>query len=279
MTNNELVYRTGFGDQAFEIVCNNTDAYNIAEFLFLDFLGTTLATNTTCYKVILSKSGSTWSLFNDESCLYSGTSRYQLAYTLMNEVIFHCINTNTSQHALHAGAVFKDDMCILLPGNSGKGKSTLTAWLISSGFQYLTDELVFISDNGHLTPLTRPISLKVDASHYSWPLPAKYDGEIISSEEGSMIPHRFLNPDFTAKQPTVTHILFPDFQGDAKLVFDEITPARSCLHLIQSHVNARNLPDHGVPALANVVKKCKTYKLTYGSFDDLAPVFHERLFD
>ena len=158
MNSNPRVYLTGFGDHTFEIRCNNDDAYGIAEFLFLDFPGSLAAISTIQYDIISSGPIPMLSLWEGDKRLYFGISRYQLAYILMNEVIFCCIDTNTSHHALHAGAVYWDDRCILLPGQSGNGKSTLTSWLIMNGFHYLTDELVFLDQNAQVLPMTRPIS-------------------------------------------------------------------------------------------------------------------------
>jgi hypothetical protein len=48
---------------------------------------------------------------------------------------------------------------------------------------------------------------------------------------------------------------------------------------MQSHVNARNLPDHGVSALAKIVKKCSSYKLVYSNFADLDNGFTPGVFE
>ena len=45
---------------------------------------------------------------------------------------------------LHAGAVERDGRAVVVVGESGRGKSTLTAALVRDGFAYLTDELVQI---------------------------------------------------------------------------------------------------------------------------------------
>lgn len=269
-----MLYRTGFGEHSFEIECNNEDAYSVAEFLFQDFPGTTSVTPVRKYDIISSGSKPMLSLFDGDKRLYSGRSRYQLAYVLMNEIIFYCINTNDSQHALHAGAVFRDDKCIVLPGKSGNGKSTLSSWLVMNGFTYLTDELVFLTMDGQVVPLTRPISLKVNTSHESWLLQEEANGKIITSDAGSMIPHRLLNPSFEVKQPFVTDIIYPEYKPDGEPALQEISPAKSSLYLLQSHVNARNLDGHGVSELAAIVKNCRSFTLTYGSFDDLPAIFN-----
>ena len=46
--------------------------------------------------------------------------------------------------ALHASAIIKDGMLILLSGDSGAGKSTLLAELIKSGYQVFSDDIVVL---------------------------------------------------------------------------------------------------------------------------------------
>ena len=272
MNNGHRVYQTGFGDQPFGIDCNNEDAYSIAEFLFLDFPGGTAAQSTKQYDIISSGPRPMLSLWDGDKRLYFGESRYRLAYTLMNEIIFHCINTNDSHHALHAGAVYRDDRCIILPGQSGNGKSTMTSWLVMNGFQYLTDELVFLENDGSVLSIPRPIILKVGPDHKSWLLGDQTG--VITSDSGSMIPHRLLNPEFRPRQPQLTDIIFPQFDADAECILQEISPAKSSLYLLRSHVNARNLHGHGVSELSAIVKQCRSFTLRYGCFDDLQNIFH-----
>jgi len=273
MANKHKIFRSGYGNQAFELDCNNDAAYDLASFLFSDLPGIKAGEQAERYDIIAAGPLPMWSLWQGEKQLYYGKSRYQVAYILMNEVIFHCINRNAQQHALHAGAVSKGDICFILPGQSGNGKSTLTAWLVSNGYRYLTDELILLSHNGQVLPLTRPISLKVNETHNTWLVPEINTAQCISSDLGSMIPHRLLNPDFSVQQPYVTHIIFPEFKAGTEAIFQEISPAQSCLRLLQSHVNARNLKGHGISEITTIVKQCKSYKLTYSSFDDLEMIF------
>ena len=199
MLNEHLFFNTGIGEQLFEIDCNNSDAYDLAAFLFSDFPGSSSQIPSLKYDILSVGKHPTLSLWLGERRLYFGESAYQLAYILMNEVIFHCINYNSQQHALHAGAVHKGDKCFILPGKSGKGKSSVTAWLISNGFYYLTDELIFLSSDGKVIPLTRPINIKVSVSLFPWLNIKNNADQIIEDKKGSMIPHRLLNPNFSKR--------------------------------------------------------------------------------
>lgn len=60
----------------------------------------------------------------------------------------------------HAGAVERDGRVIVIGGQSGAGKSSLTAALVARGFAYLTDELVVVDpETWQVAPYPRPLDL------------------------------------------------------------------------------------------------------------------------
>lgn len=268
-----LLFTSGFGRFVFTVACNNQYGFDLADFLFADLPGCASEAHRKGYDIVCSGSRRKLSLWEGDKRLYFGDCAYQLAYVLMNEVLYHCIDSNQTHHALHAGGVSGNGRCILLPGESGSGKSSLTAWLTSSGYRYLTDELVFLSDDGVVTPLTRPISLKGDDAFLSRFVADGLIDRVIVGDSGAIVPHRLLNPDYQAQRPQLSHIFFPTFKAGAPLSVEEISPARSCLYLMRSHVNARNLEGLGVAALSRIARSCRSYTLHYGGFDQLESMF------
>ncbi len=267
------MFESGFDRLGFRILCNNQFGFDLAEFLFGDFPGNSAAVQHKVFDIVCSGTKNKLSLWEGDKRLYFGTSAYQLAYILMNEVLYHCIDSNDTHHALHAGGVRRNGACIILPGESGSGKSSLTAWLISNGFQYLTDELVFLGADASVTPLTRPVSLKGGEEFLARFVADDQRGLTIADENGAIIPHRLLNQDYQPQRSELSHSIFPQFIPGAPLSLEEISPARSCLYLLQSHVNARNHDGLGVETLSRIVRACRSYTLSYGSFDDLEAVF------
>jgi hypothetical protein len=89
-----------------------------------------------------------------------------------------------------------------------------------------------------------------------------------------MIPHRLLNNKFESGQPKATDIIFPQYDSSVESGLKEISPAKSSLYLLRSHVNARNLQGHGVSEMAQIVKQCQSFTLSYSSFDDLQYIFN-----
>jgi hypothetical protein len=62
--------------------------------------------------------------------------------------------------AVHAAVVGNGRRCVMLPGPSGAGKTTLTVGLIEGGFRYLTDE-VAILERGTQRIIPCPLSLRI----------------------------------------------------------------------------------------------------------------------
>lgn len=262
-----------FNEVIVEVVCSSQDSFSLAEMLFCDVPLAAAPDSLKPrkrYDILSVGRQPMLSLWQEEKQLYFGECRYTLAYILMGEVLYHCIAANESQHALHAGAVHRRGHGIVLPGSSGKGKSTLTAWLCSKGYQYLTDELIFLGDDAKMIPFVRPVNLKTREPIVSDQFAETNKDQILFSEGGAtMIPHRLLNNDFSQETPIATHILFPEYKKGASAELKPVSPAKSVFMLLQSHVNARNLPSHGVTSLANIARKCQSFSLIYSDFQEV----------
>jgi len=75
---------------------------------------------------------------------------------------------------LHAAVLEKNGRAVVLPGDPGAGKSTLTAALMLSGWRLLSDEITLVDrDDGLLVGLARPVSLKnasIDVIQRAFPM-------------------------------------------------------------------------------------------------------------
>ena len=67
---------------------------------------------------------------------------------------------------LHAGAVGWKGKAIVMPAESFKGKSTLTAELVRQGADYYSDDFAIFDKQGLLHPFPRPISMRTDDGKY-----------------------------------------------------------------------------------------------------------------
>jgi HprK-related kinase A len=84
------------------------------------------------------------------------------AFSMLESGLNWCVSTQAHHYlVLHAAAVEKNGLAVILPAPPGSGKSTLTAGLVLSGWRLLSDELTLVDrKTGQIQPLPRPISLK-----------------------------------------------------------------------------------------------------------------------
>lgn len=267
----------GLEEQVVEIGFNNQFSSDLVHFLFQDLSLQNSIPPKAKFDVVAAGNKPTLSLWQDDKRLYFGDSLYKLAYILINEVIYHCVRNNKTHLAIHAGSVCKDNQGVLFPGNSGAGKSSLTAWLTTKGCGYLSDELVLLSTSGRITPFTRPISFKASNLNLIPTITRPDHEHIIADDHGAMVPHRLLNADFSIVSPDTTLIIFPRFRQNHENHMQEISPAKSCKMLMESCVNARNFANIGIPTISRLTKNCRSHTLTFGQFEGLDEMILEKL--
>lgn len=250
----------------------------LIEFLFGDLPVEQIATNEATFVIERPTGQDNWQLHRNQSKLFSGKDLNGLGNTLGGEVLFTLIENNQSGMAIHAGLVSTKDSSILLPADSGSGKSSVTTWLLTQGWYYHTDELVIINlQNGALKAFTRPLNIK---SHGLAPIGEIFDlnshhGELRASNMVTMIPHRLVNPSYREEIPPLSAIVFPHYSKDSEPGIQKISGAEAGLELMRSNVIARNLPGHGFSDVTRLVRRLPAYRLHYQHFDDLPSLFKQ----
>ncbi|MBI5321078.1 glycosyltransferase [Bradyrhizobium sp.] len=176
----------------------------------------------------------------------------------------------TAGIALHAAAVAWGGRSVLIPGQSGAGKSSLAAWLFDKGFDYLTDELVVLAADGAIQGLGRALMLKPDADKivggFSRVAPLR------RLQAGANLIVRPQDDAAQASPCLCGLIVFPSFSPGAQIAIQPITAAQACIRLMGCNVNARNLADGGFAILSDLARRVPALELRYGSFDQLEGV-------
>ena len=302
------VYSVDFAGLSALISCDNGEALEFLDFLFGDLHGSTrdpsldtslhavdTAADTTATLTIslteeLSEGtrergeGEVYTLIDSSSKpLFTGCLDVQFAAVLFDQVIFQLLDRRKDGIALHSGAVVSQGGTILLPGQSGSGKSTVSAWLTSEHCScrcsYLTDELIFLPDNdpSSVIPFPRPFCIKAGATAAIRAImPKNGEEKMLADKHGALVPHRLLNPDFSLLPPPPPVLLiFPVYQTDVPLQIEKISVARTSALLMTCNVNARNLADHGFQQLVQLARAIPAYRIVYSSFAE----FNEQLPD
>lgn len=174
---------------------------------------------------------------------------------------------------LHAGAVERDGLALLLPARPGSGKSTLTAALSLSGWRLLSDEFgVYDPAAGTLEALLKPIALK--------------NASIQVMRE--FAPHAAIGPEFPkTRKGTVAHlgadehavsrrhqaavpvaVVLPKWVQGSPTRLEPITADRLFPALAFNSFNYTTLGAVGFRAAVDLVRRCRGWTLVYSDLGE-----------
>ena len=192
-------------------------------------------------------------------------------------VTFRVRQTAINRHpyflAIHAGVVSNGEHCILLPGASGRGKTTLTAALSRVGFRYFSDEFALLEETTlHVRPV--PLSLTIKRGAVG-PLTAYYpelDGlPTHLREDGRTV--RYLSPAERPRDPERSHavrsIIFPHYDADAVTSLRPLSRPEALRRLLRECLVLPDLLDRaGVESLVRWIRTVDCFELPMSSLPD-----------
>lgn len=207
------------------------------------------------------------------SVLFSNINSDQVLWYLMQDSIIQLNGAAKAGIVLHAAALSNLDDGLILCGQSGCGKSSLAAWLVASGMQYLTDEvIVFPINGGEISGLCRSIILKPGSSFIwkRWLGMVESDGCYHFKDGSVWISPKLFNAHAFRASVAPRILIFPRYAPEAEFNAQRLTKADALFHLLQCLVNARNFSDGGMTATTRLAKRVTAYSLTYSDIESTA---------
>jgi len=203
------------------------------------------------------------------------------AYALLEWGMNWCVAAQAHHYLLlHAAVLEHRGRCVILPGDPGAGKSTLTAALMLSGWRLLSDELTVIDrDDGRIQPLARPVSLKNQSIDVIRAFdPQAVFGETAHDTHKGTVAHLRPSRESVGKlsckgQPA--HVVFPRWQVGAETRLSARAKADAFMHLANHAFNYSLLGRLGFDLCANLVDRCDCWDFSYSRLDEALPVFEE----
>ena len=193
------------------------------------------------------------------------------------------MNWSIANHAhyylmLHAAVLERNGMAVVMPGDPGAGKSTLTAALMLSGWRLLSDEIALIDRrDGRLRGLARPVSLKnasIDVVRAAYP-DAVLSTEVRDTHKGTVA---HLQPTTESvrqvDEPVFARwVIFPRWREHAAARLTPHPKAAAFLHLANHAFNYSILGTLGFRLTAALMDACSCWDFEYGRLGDAIALF------
>jgi hypothetical protein len=191
------------------------------------------------------------------------------------------INRDRYFLAIHAGVVSNGEQCIVLPGRTGSGKTTLTAALSGDGFHYFSDEFALLEQG---TLRARPVPLSLTIKRGAVELLTSYYpglGGLLAHtrEDGQTV--RYLNPveglvDCERSDP-VGWIIFPHYEACAVTALRPVSKPEALRRLLRECLVLPELLDRaGVESLVRWIQTVSCLELPMSSLPDAVSLVKRR---
>ena len=203
------------------------------------------------------------------------------AFALMEWGLNWCVAGHAHHYLmLHAAVLEKNGRAVVLPGDPGAGKSTLTAALMLSGWRLLSDEITLIDrDDGMLVGLARPVSLKnasIDVIRQAFP-EAVIGAPAYDTHKGT-VAHVRPSAESVARvgeKARPAWVIFPRWRADAEARLSPHSRADALLHTASHAFNYSLLGGLGFELNAALMDACSCYDFEYSRLDEALRVFAE----
>ena len=203
------------------------------------------------------------------------------AFALLEWGLNWCVAGHAHHYLmLHAAVLEKNGRAVVLPGDPGAGKSTLTAALMLSGWRLLSDEITLVDrDDGLLVGLARPVSLKnasIDVIRQAFP-DAVIGAPAHDTHKGT-VAHVRPSADSVARvgeKARPAWVVFPRWRQGATARLSPHSRADAFLHTASHAFNYSLLGGLGFELNAALIDACECHDFEYSRLDDALRVFAE----
>lgn len=173
----------------------------------------------------------------------------ELRHLLVEEAI-----ARSDYTTIHAAALTRDKAAVVIVGASGAGKTTLTFELSRGGWEYATDDLVVLDDDGSLHPFPKPLGVKEPSE---WPRYAQHLERLEwpgAPTDLFLVPPRALRWRAPDEPCVVTAIVFLERGQSGKVSLQPVTPGRAVADLAPF---ARPIAVAGLGVLARLCARAR----------------------
>ncbi|AMA61178.1 PqqD family peptide modification chaperone [Bradyrhizobium sp. CCGE-LA001] len=206
----------------------------------------------------------------DDHVLFSGTDAglqrcggEALAPTIKAHLTDRLIRSDRSVFALHAASLAKNGAGLLLCGEPGAGKSTLTLQLVDAEFQYSGDDIVLIEGDGTACGIPFALTLKEGSWERLSALRSNWDGLTHRRADGVQVRYLQVSNAYSGSL-SVSWIIFLNRVASGSPKLTALDQLDSMKRLIEGAFAADGrLSTNGFFALKEIVSGARSFLLTY----------------
>ncbi len=250
-------------------------ATEIINFTFFDFPEGSVNTTRPTIEVGYNTQNRLYTVAEDGQQIGGGLAPAELSLLLLSRSTYSLINDIPGGMAIHGAAIQHNNRAVLIPGKRNTGKSILTSWLLSRGYNYLTDELAYFPESAdYFIALNRPIHINETGRHIIERFINLHNQQnnYLQSDKTTLLSHRIFDTNPIQHHPELSFLLFIEQNSNSTLAINSISPAQAAKRLMESLANVRNIGLHGFHQLTSLTKKTPAILLQYGNVEDLENV-------
>ncbi len=255
-------------------------AGEIVDLLYRHIAGSDKAAPPHVHYQLHSVDGGSLVLTRNDKLICSEKDDAVLAERLLGDSSFDLADRVCDGLLFHAAGIVKGGQGLLLAGPSGTGKTTLSTYLFTKGFDFLSDEFIFLPEGTtRMEGLTRPLNIKRPARkalEQYIDFESKTDA-MLSGKISYLIPPEILRPGNRPDPASANLLIFTRYKKNGDFDCQPLPKAKAALELMQCLLNARNLTAHGFHAITSLVQQLPAYFLCYSSFDQIDQHFERIL--
>jgi len=202
-------------------------------------------------------------------------------FVLLREIAETACGPADVAAVFHAGCVALNDQALIICGDSGRGKSTLTFGLVAAGCDYLGDDHVPLHRNGK-DVVAFPTAAGVKPG--SWNL-----AEIVALQERygltpnsprvgvRYLPLQHAGTATVGQRTPVRALIFPQFRPHGPLEMTRIPPEQALIEALRAGSRLSDSHRGNIAPLAEFLNDTPAYRLAFSSSDQSVPACLELL--
>lgn len=194
------------------------------------------------------------------------------------------IATRADYLQVHSAAMVRSGQGFLFVGNSGAGKSTIVAGLLSRGWGYLSDEFGLIEpETKYAHPFPKAVCIKAGAfelvKRLNLPLwRRRHYVKALKGQVGYIKPAD-VGPQALAGPSPIRFVIFPKYAGGVQPRLYRISRAQAAFALAGAALNRHEFGRRTVSLLGEIVRGAECLGLKSGRIDDTCDLIEGLLAD